>query len=297
MLGGHLAALLRARGDEVWIVTRNAPSQEHELQWDRQKGIHDVKKLEGLDVLFNLTGAPIADRPWTTKRRETLRDSRIASTEALYESLAKLDAPPRAYIGAGQLGIFGNRDDDVVGDDEPRAETGFLAELSSDWEDTHLAATERIGARAAVLRMSIVLSHTGGVFPLMVMPFRVGIGGWLGHGRQYTSWVSDRDAAAAFVFVADHDELDGAFNCTVPEPVQNKEWFKALGRALSRPVMTHAPRWALRGALGEFANDLLIASLRAVPQRLLAAGFTFQDTDAEQTFRRLVTASQEPQNP
>lgn len=292
MLGGHLCAALRARGDEVWILTRGAAEGEHELQWDKSRGIHGVQKLDGLDVVFNLTGAPIADRPWTRKRRQTLRESRLIATDVIFDSLAKLSNPPGAYIGAGQLGIFGNRDDDPVGDDEPRG-TGFLAELSADWEDMHLSADERIGARAAVVRMSIVLSHTGGVFPLMLMPFRVGIGGWLGHGRQFTSWVSDRDAVAAFLFVADHPDLAGAFNCTVPEPIRNKEWFKALGRAVSRPVMTHAPRWALRGALGEFANDLLIASLRAVPTRLLEAGFTFQDTDAEDTFRRLVAATQE----
>ena len=286
MLGTHLTTALRARGDEVWILSRGEPRDDHSLQWDRSRGVVGVHKLEGIDVVFNLTGAPIADRPWTTKRRELLRESRIEATEILLDSLAKLTAPPGVYVGAGGLGLFGDCGDELVHDDHAAGQ-GFLAELSADWEAAHLAATARIGARAGVLRMGLVLAPDGGVFPLMSMPFRYGIGGWLGHGRQFTSWVSSRDAVRAFLFVADTEGLAGGFNCTVPEPVRNKEWCKALGRALNRPVLTHAPRWALRGALGELANDLFLASLRAVPQRLNDAGFRFEDEEAEATFRRL----------
>ena len=125
----------------------------------------------------------------------------------------------------------------------------------------------------------------------MRLPFQYGIGGWLGHGRQYTSWISDRDTVSAYLFAADNPEVRGAYNATVPTPVRNKEWCKALGRALARPVLTHAPRWALRGALGELADDLFLASVRAVPRRLESHGFSFEDTDAEQTFRRLISAS------
>lgn len=295
MLGTHLASSLRSRGDEVAILTRRQPKDEHEIQWDTSKGIQGLSRVEGLDAFFNLTGAPIADRPWTRSRRALLRDSRIAATEIVLASLARLERPPPVYVGAGGLGLFGDRGDAEIGDDGPIG-SGFLAELSRDWEATHLSAAELIGARASVLRMSIVLSHTGGAFPLMVLPFRYGIGGWLGNGQQYTAWVSDRDAVAAFEFVASRPDLSGGFNCTVPEPVRNKEWCKALGRALNRPVLTHAPRWALRGALGELANDLFLASVRAVPQRLQSAGFHFLDTDAEATFARLVSA-QSPATP
>ncbi|MEZ4319607.1 MAG: TIGR01777 family oxidoreductase [Myxococcota bacterium] len=287
MIGTHLAKALRERGDEVWILTRGDAREEHHVQWDLSKGIQGVARLEGLDGVFNLTGAPIADRPWTKKRRELLRESRVDATAAILESLATLDQKPGFFIGAGGLGLFGDCGDAAIEDDaEPG--TGFLAELSRDWEEAHLAATEALGCRSAVLRMSIVLSHTGGAFPLMVLPFRYGIGGWLGNGQQYTSWISDRDCVGAFLFVAGDPSLAGAFNATVPDPEPNKEWCRALGRALHRPVMTHAPKWALRGALGELANDLFLASVRAVPKRLLEAGFVFQDTDAEATFARLV---------
>lgn len=289
MIGTHLAARLRARGDEVWILTRRDPKEEFHVQWDLSRGIQGLARLEGLDGVFNLTGAPIADRPWTKARREVLRDSRVAATESILASLAELDAPPRVFVGAGGLGLFGDRGDDVLEEDAGQG-TGFLAELSQEWEEAHLAAAGVLGCRAAVLRMSIVLSHTGGAFPLMVLPFRYGMGGWLGNGRQYTSWISGRDAVAAYLFVAERDDLVGAFNATVPEPTPNKAWCKALGRALNRPVMTHAPKWALRGALGELANDLFLASVRAVPKRLLDAGFTFRDPEAEAAFRRLVAA-------
>jgi uncharacterized protein (TIGR01777 family) len=289
MIGTHLARALRERGDEVWILTRGEPTEDHMLQWDLGKGVQGVAQLEGLDGVFNLTGAPIADRPWTRKRRAVLRESRIEATEVILDSLATLSAPPKFFVGAGGLGVFGDCGDTEIPDDgEPGS--GFLAELSLDWENAHLRASEVLGCRSAVLRMSIVLSHTGGAFPLMVLPFRYGIGGWLGNGQQYTSWISDRDCVAAFLFVADDPELQGRFNATVPQPTRNKEWVKALGRALSRPVMTHAPKWALRGALGELANDLFLASIRAVPRRLLGAGFEFSDPDAEETFARLVRA-------
>lgn len=289
MLGSILAEHLRARGDEVWILTRGEPKEEHQVQWDATKGVQGLARLEGLDSFYNLTGAPIADRPWTKNRRQVLRESRIDATEVVLGSLAKLERPPPVYVGAGGLGLFGDQGDDVLEDDASHGE-GFLAELSRDWEAAHLAAADTIGARTSVMRMSIVLSERGGAFPLMVTPFRYGVGGWLGNGQQYTAWVSARDAVAAFVFVAESPDLAGGFNLTVPEPVRNKEWCKALGRALHRPVMTHAPRWALRGALGDLANDLFLASVRAVPRRLLDAGFTFQDDEAEATFARLVAA-------
>ncbi|MEQ1504309.1 MAG: DUF1731 domain-containing protein, partial [Myxococcota bacterium] len=174
-----------------------------------------------------------------------------------------------------------------IDDDDPPG-TGFMAELCVAWEAAQLAS-ESIGCRSAVLRMSVVLSPTGGAFPLMVMPFRY-IGGWLGHGRQYTPWISIDDAVGALIHLADHPDCRGAFNGTVPNPPQNKEWLKALGREMHRPVVTHAPRWALRGALGELADSLLIASIRAVPRKLLATGYTFVDPEAEPTFAKLLVA-------
>lgn len=288
MIGTMITRELQRRGADVVVLTRREPQAPHESRWDPPRGAFDERRLDGLDAVLNLMGAPIADRPWTKARRVELRQSRVESTRALIEGLARLSRPPRVFIGAGGLGRFGDRGDAWL-DDDASPGTGFLAELSQAWEDAHHQA-RRLDARVAVLRMSIVLSSTGGAFPLMVKPFRLGIGGWLGNGKQYTSWVSARDAVSGFLFALDHPEVSGGYNLTVPDPPTNYEWVKALGRALHRPVLTHAPKWALRGAFGELADDLLLASTRARPTRLLSAGFTFQDTDSEATFAGLIAA-------
>lgn len=288
MLGTRLARALRERGDEVTVVTRRSPrpgDEVREVQWDPNKGLASPKLLEGLDVVFNLAGAPLADRPWTRQRRRVLTDSRVKATETLVNALGQLDAPPKVFVGVGSLGIFGDRGEDFVDDDDPPG-TGFLSELCVAWEGAQLAA-ESIGCRSALLRMSVVLSPSGGAFPLMVRPFRV-VGGWLGHGRQFTPWISVWDAIGALIHLADTPQCVGAFNGTVPDPPRNKDWLKALGRAMNKPVVTHAPRWALRGALGELADSLLIASIRAVPRKLLASGYEFQDTDPDEVFAKLL---------
>jgi uncharacterized protein (TIGR01777 family) len=285
MIGTWLARTLRDRGDDVLILTRRAPASPDQIQWDPAKGIVSPKQLEGLDTLVNLTGAPIASRPWTRHRRRVLLDSRVKATHTLIAELETLVRPPKVYVGVGGLGIFGDRGEVEVDDDAPPG-TGFLADLCVAWERAH-ARSEALGARWSVLRMSVVLSPTGGAFPLMVQPFRY-VGGWLGHGRQYTPWISIRDTVGALVHLAEQAKCQGAFNGTVPHPPQNKAWLKALGRVMHRPVVTHAPRWALRGALGELAGSLLIASIRAVPRKLLQSGSRFVDTDEEATFRWLL---------
>ncbi len=292
MIGSHLARALRERGDDVWVLTRRAPRVDHEVQWDPSRGVLQPKLVEGLDGLFNLTGAPIADRPWTRNRRQVLRDSRVAATEALIGSLEGLDRPPKVFVGVSNLGIFGDRGEAWVDDDDSSG-SGFLADLCITWEHAHLASEELLGARAAVLRMSVVLSPTGGAFPLMVRPFRY-VGGWLGNGRQYTPWISIRDCVAALLWLADQPGCSGGFNGSIPEPTPNKEWLKALGRVMHRPVVTHAPKWALRGALGELADGLFLASIRARPRKLLESGFTFVDSDAEATFQWLIEALEDP---
>jgi uncharacterized protein (TIGR01777 family) len=276
---------LRARGDEVLVISRRAPRSAEEIRWDPDKGIERAGRLEGLDGIFNLAGEPLANRPWTRQRRARLWSSRVDSTATLVAALAGLQRRPPVLVGVSSTGIYGDRGDDVVEETTPTG-TGFLAELSTAWEAGN-AAAEALGVRVAVLRMTVVLAPDGGAFPQVVRPFRY-MGGWLGNGRQYTGWVSRPDVVRALIHVATRSDLTGAFNASVPDPVTNREWSAALGRALNRPVVTHAPRWALRGALGELADALFLASIRAVPSRLLGSGFAFEDTDIEGTFRWLL---------
>lgn len=294
MIGQWLAEALRARGDHVVILTRRSPRSADELQWDPNRGIQQLSRLEGLRGVFNLTGARIADRPWTRARREVLMGSRVGATEVLLDSLSRLETPPDVYVGVGHIGLFGDRGEAFIDDDDPPG-SGFLADLAIAWEGAHMAA-ENLGCRAAVLRMCIALSPTGGSFPLLVRPFNY-VGGWLGNGRQYMSWMSIRDCVGALLHLVDTEGCSGVFNGTVPEPVRNYEWCKALGDVMGVPVVTHAPKWALRGALGELADGLFLASVRAVPRKLLESGYEFQDPHASETFQWLLAELEEREKP
>lgn len=284
-IGRGLVPALRARGDEVLIVTRKAPRGPDELRWDPDKGVEKASRLEGLDGVFNLAGEPLANRPWTRQRRARLWSSRVDATATLVGVLGGLQRRPGVLVGVSSAGLYGDHGEERVDEATP-AGSGFLAEMSAAWEASNVTASS-FGARVAVLRMTVVLAPDGGAFPNVVLPFRY-MGGWLGDGRQYMGWISRRDATRALVHLATRTDLSGAFNGTVPEPVTNREWSGALGRALNRPVVTHAPRWALRGALGELADALFLASIRVVPTRLLGSDFTFEDTSVEDTFRWLL---------
>ena len=287
LIGRAVTAALRARGDEVVIISRSAGPGL--VQWEPTKGLRRPQDLSGCDVVFNFSGAPMAARPWTRARRELLYSSRVQATEALVASLEQLEVPPRVYVGTSNLGLFGDRGDEVL-DDDAHPGSGFLPELCIAWEHAHTGA-EHVGCRVAVLRMSVVLSPDGGAFPLMVRPFHY-VGGWLGNGLQYTPWISVRDCVRALLLLADDPRFSGAVNGTVPDPTRNREWLGALGAVMGVPVATHAPKWALRGALGPLADEIFLASCRAVPNKLLGAGFRFLDTDAEATFRWMTAALQ-----
>ncbi len=269
----------------MWILTRQRPTHPQEVQWDPVKGF-DPSAIEGVDGVFNLVGEHLADRPWTKQRRRRLVESRVQATETLLSSLATLDEPPRVLVGVSSLGYFGDRGDGFVDDEDPPG-TGFLAEMCVEWEHAHFAAVEALGARTSVLRMSVVLAPDGGAFPLMVRPFRY-VGGWLGNGRQYSPWITVRDCVGALQHLATQESCEGPFNGTVPTPITNKAWLKALGRVMHRPVGGIAPKWALKGAFGELADSLLLASIRAVPRKLLESGYAFVDPDAEESFRWLL---------
>lgn len=278
MIGTWLAETLRARGDQVTILTRRRPKTPEHVQWDPNKGVVDIGRLEGLDALVNLAGEPLATRPWTRVRRRKLWESRVDATGTLLRSLDRLDNPPPTYVGVGGLGYYGDRGEQLLTEDDGPGE-GFLAELAAAWETAHLESVAILDTRAAVLRLAIVLSPTGGAFPLLVRPFRIGVGGWLGHGEQYTPWLTVLDTVGALVHLIDTPSCSGVYNGTVPEPTRNRAWMEALATALSRQVRTHAPRWALRGALGELADSLLIASTRVVPNRLIDSGYAFHHPD------------------
>lgn len=286
VIGSALTEELREEGHDVVIVTRGGGAGDAAVQWDPKRGFSSCEPMESLDALFHLGGAPLAARPWTRRRRRVLRESRVEATAALLQALGGLKSAPKAFIGVSATGYYGDCGDRIV-DEADRAGEGFLAGLAQSWEQAHLGAV-KIGCRVAVLRLSPVLAPHGGAFPLLLKPFRV-MPGWVGNGQQWNGWISSRDCVSALQHLANPDfGCEGVYNGSVPQAVRNRDWCEALGRVLSRKVYTHAPKWVVRGAFGDLAKELLLASIRVAPRRLLESGYSFRDTEPEPTFRWLV---------
>jgi len=278
LIGTALAASLRADGQQVTRLVRRAPQQPGEVRWDPQitGGRIAPGVLDDVDAVVNLSGAPVAGRPWTPARKQVLRASRIQSTEALVSALTKAQRPPSVLLSGSAVGWYGDTGGREVDESAP-AGTGFLAGLVRDWE----AAAEparRAGLRVATLRSGIVLSRRGGILGPLLALFRLGLGARIGDGTQYISWISVTDHVAAVRYLLDHPEIDGPVNLTAPGPVTNAEFTAELARTLRRPALLRVPAPVIRAGLGEMSGELL-GSQRVLPGRLLAAGFPFSQPD------------------
>ncbi len=273
LLGTALARHLRGRGDEVvQLVRREAAAGE--VRWDPARGDLSASDLAGVSAIVNLAGASIADGRWTSERRALIRDSRTSSTSLLARATAEMRPRP-ALISASGVGIYGHRRGSEWLDEASSAGSGFLADVCRAWEAA--AEPARVaGARVASLRLGVVLAEEGGALAKLLPLFRLGLGGRVGSGEQYMSWVSIIDAVRAFTFAIDSTDVEGATLLTSPHPVTNEEFTKALSAALRRPAVVPVPAFALRLALGEMAEETVLASQRAKPTRLLALGFAFE---------------------
>ncbi|TQS30850.1 TIGR01777 family oxidoreductase [Microbispora sp. KK1-11] len=273
LLGTALVRALRADGHEVRRLVRRAPAGPDERFWDPAGGVLDPGALEGADAVVHLAGAGIGDRRWSEAYKRELVESRVSGTRALAEALARADGGPRVLLSASAIGFYGDTGDRAVDESAPPG-TGFLADLVRGWEAA-TAPAEEAGVRVTPLRTGLVLSGRGGALARMLPIFKMGAGAVLGSGRQYVSWISLPDWVDAVRFLLAH-ELAGPVNLTAPEPVTNAEYTAALAKALRRPTMPlPAPRLALRLALGEFAEEALLAGQRVLPRRLLDAGHRF----------------------
>lgn len=270
-LGGALRSALAADGSRVTPLVRRPPGPG-EVRWDPGAPA-DLSPLGPLDAVVHLAGEPIAAGRWSPTRMEAIRRSRPDATANLVTSLLRLPTPPRAFLSASAIGIYGDRGDEVLNEDS-RPGTGFLAELGHDWERAAEPAS-RAGVRVVNLRTGIVLARSGGALPRMALPFRLGLGGRLGSGRQWMSWISLGDWIAACRHLLGSPILQGPVNLTAPLPVTNIEFTAELARALHRPTFAPIPAWALRLALGRLADEALLASQRVIPDRLLRSGFAF----------------------
>lgn len=276
LLGTALRAFLSTGGHEVLRLVRSGDEElpEDAARWDPAAGVIDLERVEGLDAVIHLAGENIAEGRWSPRRKRAIAESRIQGTEHLVASLARLTAPPKTILSASAVGFYGHRGAAEL-DEESAAGSGFLAEVCSDWEQTARGAAD-FGARVALLRFGVILSPAGGALAKMLPPFKMGVGGVLGSGRQYVSWVSIDDAISAILEVLYNPSLAGAVNITAPHPVSNRELTRTLGQVLNRPTMTPMPALAARVLFGEMADEMLLASSRVLPSRLSTAGFPFR---------------------
>ena len=283
MLGLALNQALLQQGEHALRLVRRAPASSDEVRWDPVTGLlPEAEKLEGLGAAIHLSGANLASRRWSPAYKREMTESRVTTTRVLAEALAKLRNPPRVLIAASAVGYYGDRGDEIL-DESAAAGTGFLPELCSAWEASALPAGEA-GIRVVHLRFAVVLGPDGGALAKLAPMFRLGLGGPLGNGKQWMSWVSEVDAISAILFALRNAEIAGPINIAAPNAVTNREFTRELGCAVHRPALIPAPAFALRLVFGEMADEALLANTRAVPRRLLEAGFRFEHATLAQAF-------------
>ncbi|MFF9072884.1 TIGR01777 family oxidoreductase [Streptomyces sp. NPDC014735] len=272
LIGAALVRSLRADGHEVVRLVRHPARAGDEVEWSPERRYVDVAGLVGCDAVVHLAGAGVGDHRWTPAYKREIRDSRVHGTTAVAEALASLDVPPKVLVSGSAIGYYGDTGDRAVDESAP-AGTGFLPSVCVEWEAATAAAQEA-GVRTVHARTGLVVGRAGGAWGRLFPLFRAGLGGRLGDGRQYWSFIALHDEVAALRHILDTESLSGPVNLTGPDPVTNAEVTAAMGRVLRRPTLLTAPAPALRLVLGDFAEDVL-ASQRVLPGRLLDSGFAF----------------------
>ena len=278
-LGGALVPFLTTGGHTVRTVGRGANS---DVQWDPARGSLDVGALGGVDAVIHLAGASIAER-WTPEQRKAIRESRLTSTRLIAETMARMSPRPEVLISGSAVGIYGSRGDEVL-DESSALGDDFPAEVGKEWEAATAPARDA-GIRVVHIRTGIVLNPAGGALGKMLLPFQAGVGGRLGSGKQWMSWISREDWIGAVYFLLQREGLEGAFNLTAPEPVTNATFTEAMGRVLHRPTVLPVPAFALTTIFGEMARGTILASQRAVPKALEGAGFEFAHPSVSSALR------------
>ncbi len=290
LIGSALVPALTAGGHRVVRLVRSQPtSGEATVAWDPAAGTIEADKLEGLDAVVHLAGESIAAGRWNEERKQRIRDSRVKGTRLLAETLARLQAKPKVLACASAIGYYGNRGDELLHESSTPG-TSFLCEVCKEWEAACHPARQA-GIRVVNLRFGVVLSRRGGALAQMLTPFKCGVGGKLGSGRQYMSWIALDDVVGIIQYVLTNDSLHGPVNTVAPGAVTNREFTRTLGRVLWRPTIFPMPAFAARLLFGEMADELLLASTRVQPARLLSAGYPFRFPELEGALRHVLAAS------
>ena len=286
LLGSALIPALEGDGADIIRLVRNSP-RANEVEWHPNQDAVDPAKLNGFDVVINLAGENVAEGRWTDEKKRRIHDSRVHGTHLLSEAIAKAPEKPQAFLCASATGIYGDRENETL-DEQSESGGGFLAGVCREWEKATEPAA-KAGVRVVNLRFGPVLAREGGMMEKMLTPFKMGLGGKIGSGKQYISWIAIDDAVNAILLALKDSSIRGPLNVVSPNPVTNEQFTKALGEILSRPTVMAMPAFAARLAFGEMADEMLLVSQRVVPKRLNAAGFQFQYPELESTLRSYIS--------
>jgi hypothetical protein len=274
LVGTAFIKSLETDGHEIFRLVRHYPNSEAEIEWSPDRYSIQLARIEGFDAVVNLAGESIAEGRWSDEKKRRIRESRVKGTKLLGDALANLAKPPKTFICASAIGYYGNRGDETLTESSTPGDD-FLADVCVEWEKATTLATEK-GIRVVNARFGVILDAHGGALAKMLPPFRMGIGGKIGSGKQWMSWIALDDVVGALKFALANETLKGPVNFVAPNPVTNAEFTKTLGKVLSRPTLFAIPAFGVRLAFGEMADALLLSSQRVEPERLKTTGYEFQ---------------------
>lgn len=285
LVGSALVRSLEAQGHEITRLVRSTP-RAGEIEWHPNQDEVNAGSLDGFDIIINLAGENLASGRWTDEQKRKIRDSRVNGTHLISEAIAKMTDKPRAFICASATGIYGDRDDEIL-DEQSESGGGFLAGVCREWEMACDPAV-KAGVRVVNLRFGPILAREGGMLSKLLTPFKMGMGGKVGSGKQYISWIGLDDAVDAIVLAINDESIRGPINIVSPNPATNEEFTKTLGHVLNRPTALAMPAFAARLAFGEMADEMLLVSQRVTPKKLSAMGFQFRHPDLQGALRTYV---------
>ena len=284
LVGTALTELLTSEGKSVAAISRrDGGSYQDTIKWDPATGLTNPARLEGVDAVVHLAGENIAGARWNDTVKRRILNSRVEGTRSLVESIAAVEKRPKVLVSASAIGIYGDRGAQELTEDS-EAGTGFLADVCKGWEEEANKAKD-LGLRVVNVRIGVVLSPKGGALAKMLLPFKLGMGGIVGSGKQYWSWIGLHDLTRVIAYCVNNDAIEGPVNAVSPQPLTNKAFTKDVGAVLSRPTIFPLPAFMAKLVLGEMAQDLLLASSRVLPTRLLGAGFEFSHPELQDCLR------------
>ncbi len=273
LIGSQLQRSFAGKGYEMLLASRGSPAKPGQILWDPTKGFESPEQLERIDAVVHLAGESISALRWSDEKKRAIRDSRVHGTRTLVDALAQLRAKPKVFVSASATGFYGDRGDEIMTETTPAGDT-FLAATTAEWE-AEASRAQDLGIRTVLIRTGVVLSKDGGALGTMLTPFKFGVGGVVGSGNQWMSWISMEDIVEIYNLAIENENLQGPINAVAPNPVTNKEFTKALGDVIHRPTILPLPAFAVNLVFGEMGDALLLDSTRVLPKRLLDQKFEF----------------------